>query len=59
MSLNYSHDHLGSVWYHSEPSEGPYFPKPVLNWSGTIFGRFLQQTSSSKYGWNSFDAEDI
>ena len=29
MSLSYSHDHLGSVWYHSEPSEGPLFPKPV------------------------------
>ena len=26
MSLSYSHDHLGSVWYHSEPSEGPYSP---------------------------------
>ena len=25
-SLRYSHNHLGSVWYHSEPSEGPYFP---------------------------------
>ena len=24
MSPNYSYDHLGSVWYHSEPSEGPY-----------------------------------
>ena len=31
MSPSYSHDHLGSVWYHSEPSEGPYglFSKPV------------------------------
>ena len=29
MSLSYSHDHLGSVWYHSESSEGPYFSKPV------------------------------
>ena len=29
MSLSYSHDHLGSVWYHSEPSEGPNSPKPV------------------------------
>ena len=23
---SHSHDHLGSVWYHSEPSEGPYSP---------------------------------
>ena len=31
MSLSYFHDHLGSVSYHSEPSEfrGPLFPKPV------------------------------
>ena len=25
-SLSYSHDHLGSFWYHSEPSEGLYSP---------------------------------
>ena len=30
MRLNYSHDHLGSVWYHSEPSESPYFPNQQL-----------------------------
>ena len=24
MNTSYSHDHLGSVWYHSEPSEDPY-----------------------------------
>ena len=30
MSLTYFHDHLGPVWYHSEPSEGPHiFPKTV------------------------------
>ena len=28
MSLSYSHDQLGSIWNHSEPSE-PLFPKPV------------------------------
>ena len=33
MSLSYFHDHLGPVWYHSEPSEGPQTSK----WSGTIF----------------------
>ena len=33
MSLSYSYNHLGSIWHHSEPSEGPY------NWSGTIFCR--------------------
>ena len=42
MSLSYFHDHLGSVWYHSEPSRRPLFPKPV-----TIFFCFLQQTDSS------------
>ena len=44
MSLNYSHDHLGSVWYHSEPSKG--LISQTSNWSGAIFGRFLQQTGS-------------
>ena len=30
MSQSYSHDHLVSVWYHSEPSEHrPLFPEPV------------------------------
>ena len=43
MSLSYSHDHLGSVWYHSEPSEA-LIPQ-TSNWSGTIFGHFLQQTA--------------
>ena len=28
MSLSYSNDQLGSIWYHSEPSQ-PLFPKPV------------------------------
>ena len=26
MSISYSHDHLESIWYHSEPSKGAYFP---------------------------------
>ena len=39
MSLSYSYDLLGSVWYYSEPSEGLYSPK-------TTFGHFLQQTGS-------------
>ena len=46
MSSIYSHDHLGSVWYDSEPSEGPYSPKLFSDWSGTIFCYFLQQTGS-------------
>ena len=45
MSLSYSHDHLGSVWYHLEPSEGPYSPNQQL--SRTIFYRLLQQISFS------------
>ena len=45
MSPSYSHDHLGSVWYHSEPSEA-LIPQ-TSNWSGTIFGHFLQQTGSN------------
>ena len=42
MSPSYSHDHLGSVWCLSEPSEDPY----SSNQSGSIFSHFLQQTGS-------------
>ena len=37
--------HLGSIWYHSEPSDVPYsqnLPRPIF-W----FGLFLQQNDSS------------
>ena len=26
------HDHLGPVWYHSEPSDIPYSPNQFLGW---------------------------
>ena len=51
-SLSYSHDHQRSVWYHSEPSEA--LISQTSHWSGTIFGRFLQQTGSTS---NSSDPE--
>ena len=38
-------NHLGSIWYHSEPSDVPYsenLPRPI-SW----FGLFLQQNDSS------------
>ena len=35
MSLSYTFNHLGSIWYHSEPL-GPLFPKPV-SWLGLFF----------------------
>ena len=37
--------HLGSIWYHSEPLEVPYFPYQFL--SLDFFCRFLQQTDSN------------
>ena len=37
-------NHLGSVWYHSEPSDIPLFSKPV-SWFG-LFCRFLQPDGS-------------
>ena len=38
-------NHLGSIWYHSEPLEVPYFPNQFLGWD--FFCHFLQQTGSS------------
>ena len=38
-------NHLGSIWYHSEPLEISYLTKPV-SWFG-LFCHFLQQTGSS------------
>ena len=39
------HAHLGPNWYHSEPSDVPYFPNQFTGWD--IFGRFLLKGSSS------------
>ena len=39
-------NHLGSIWYHSEPSDIPYsenLPRPI-SW----FGLFLQQNNSNE-----------
>ena len=41
-------NHLGSIWYHSEPLEVPYFPNQFLGLD--FFCRFLQQTGSSSKG---------
>ena len=46
MSLSDPLDHLGSIWYHSEPLEVPYSPNQFLGWD--FFCRFLQQTGSSE-----------
>ena len=43
---SFSHDHLGSVWYHSEPPQRALILK-TTNWPGTIFCGFLQQTGSN------------
>ena len=37
--------HLGPIWYHSEPSDVPYFPNQFLRWD--LFCRFFQLTGSS------------
>ena len=39
-------NHLGSVWYHSEPSDIPYSPNQFLGLD-FFFCRFLQQDGSS------------
>ena len=40
-------NHLGSIWYHSEPSDVPHFPKKILGWD--FFCRFLQPTGSKPF----------
>ena len=40
-------NHLGSIWYHSEPSDVPYFPNQFL--ALDFFCCFLQQDCSSVY----------
>ena len=39
-----THEHLGPIWYHSEPSDVPYSPNQFLGLD--FFCRFLQQTGS-------------
>ena len=61
MSISDLFNQLGSIWYHSEPSDVPYPPNQFLGWD--FFCGFLQKDSSkslvSKYilcfnHWNSF-----
>ena len=43
MNKGITHAHLGPIWYHSEPSDVPYFPNQFL---GCDFDcRFLPQDS--------------
>ena len=41
-----THALLQSLWYHSEPSEVPYFLNQFLDWD--FFCHFLQQGGSKK-----------
>ena len=43
-------NHLGSIWYHPEPSDVPYSENPQrpISW----FGLFLQQNDCSNSGCN-------
>ena len=51
MSLSYSNDHhLGSVWYHSEPSEGPYSPNQYVT-SQELFLPFLTANRLQQNEW--------
>jgi hypothetical protein len=43
MSMSDPLDHLGSIWYHSEPSDVPYSANQFLGWD--FFCHFLQQDS--------------
>ena len=44
-----SFNHLGSIWYQSEPLEVSYFPNQFLGLD--FFCRFLQQTGSSRFNF--------
>ena len=46
MSTRYPLNHLGSIWYHLEPSDVPYSPNQFLGWE--LFCRFLQQDGSRR-----------
>ena len=45
MIKGVTHAHLGTIWYHSEPSDIPYSPNQFLGWD--FFWSFLQQDSSN------------
>ena len=45
MSISDPLNHLGPIWYHSEPSDIAYLPNQSLGWD--FFCRFLQQSGSS------------
>ena len=32
MSMGVTHAHLGTIWYHSKPSDVPYPPNKFLGW---------------------------
>ena len=49
-------NHLGSFWYHSEPSDVTYFPNQFLGWD--FFCHFLQQDSSLMF-CNSFTSAEL
>ena len=40
------YNHLGPIWYQSEPSDFPYSPNQFLGWD--FFCCFLQQNSSTR-----------
>ena len=45
MSMSGPINHLGSIWYHSEPSVVPYSQNQFLGWD--FFCCFLQQDGSN------------
>ena len=47
MSMSALLNHLGSIWYHSQPLEVFYSPNQFLGWD--FFCRLLKQTGSSSF----------
>ena len=43
MIKGVTHTHLGSIWYHSEPSDVPYSPNQFLGWD--FFATFYSKTA--------------
>ena len=55
--MSYPRNHLGLIWYHSEPSDVPYSLNQFLGWD--FFCRFLQQAGSSQFSKPLYSPEQL
>ena len=50
MIKGVTHAHIGSIWYHSEPSDVPFFPNQFLDLD--FFCHFLQPSVDKHFSLN-------